>query len=569
MSDIGKSEKLIQMLVDTDDVGAWRDAFVLCKGLITEDEQEVFDTSGSLIAVTKNMENVKKALDYGRQMRKKIMVQLKAGHTEAEFLYWDLLLMASRFDFDSFCRYIEREREPSKKFYEPRRRQLYPLAMALQQLEDNELDLLAISMPPGTGKTGLAIFYICWTSGLHPELQSIIGSHNMDFLRGVYEECLRVMDTQGEYLWHEVFPTVGICGTNAKNLRIDLGKRKRFTTIQLSSIGSGNAGKIRATNLLYCDDLCQGIEQAMSAEQMQKLWQKYTVDLKQRMQGNRVRELHIQTRWSVNDVVGRLQELRGNDERAKFINIPAYDENGQSNFDYPYGLGFTTKMFNDLEAGLDDASFRALYLGEPIEREGQLYSPDELRRYYTLPEREPDAIIAVCDTKEQGSDYCAMPVAYKYGDEYYIDKWLCDNGKPNDIEERIINILTELDVSTIRFESNRGGTLFADNVQKGLLEKGSHCHVTTKWNQQNKETRILVASSWVKAHCLFKAESEYNGKGSEGKLDKEYRTAMSLLTGYTMSGKNSYDDVPDALADLENFVKTLGGSIVKVRKRTF
>jgi hypothetical protein len=106
-------------------------------------------------------------------------------------------------------------------------------------------------------------------------------------------------------------------------------------------------------------------------------------------------------------------------------------------------------------------------------------------------------------------------------------------------------------------------------VQKGLLAKGSHCHVTTKWNQTNKETRILVASSWVKAHCLFKAESEYNGKGEGGKLDKEYRTAMTLMTSYTMSGRNKTDDVPDALADLENFAKTLGGSVVKIRKRTF
>ena len=208
-------------------------------------------------------------------------------------------------------------------------------------------------------------------------------------------------------------------------------------------------------------------------------------------------------------------------------------------------------------------------MGEPIERMGQLFAPDELRRYYELPEREPDTIMAVCDTKEQGSDYCAMPIVYKYGDDYYVEKWICDNGKPNDIEERIINILSEYDVQMARFESNRGGTLFADNVQKGLLAKGSHCHVTTKWNQQNKETRILVASTWVKTHCLFKAESEYSGKGESGKLDKEYRTAMQLLTGYTMSGKNKFDDVPDVMADLENFAKTFAGSVAKIRRRTF
>lgn len=564
-----RDEKLIEKLIRMDGLDAWRDAYTLCQHLIQDDASEVLSAAGTLLSEEKNLENVKKALSYGRELRKKLARQLKAGDDRGERLYWDLLLMAAPYDFDSFCRYIEKNRDPSKRFYEPRRKQLYPLALALQQLEDNEIDLLAISMPPGVGKTTLAIFYVCWVAGLHPELQNLVGSHNREFLKGVYDECLRIFDQDGEYLWHDVFPKIPICGKNAKDMRIDLGRRKRFQTIELTSLGAGNAGKVRATNLLYCDDLCEGIEQAMSADQMDKLWSKYTVDLRQRKQGNRVKELHIQTRWSIIDVVGRLQDVYANDPRAKFINLPAVDELGNSQFDYPYGLGYTRAMLEDLERSMDDASYRALYLGEPIEREGQLYAPDELRRYYTLPEREADAIIAVCDTKEQGSDFCAMPVAYQYGNDFYIDHWICDNGKPDALEERIINTLSDLDVQKVRFESNRGGTLFADNVQKGLLAKGSHCHVTTKWNQTNKETRILVASSWVKAHCLFKAESEYDGRGEGGRLDKEYRLAMQQLTGYTMSGKNKNDDVPDALADLENFAKTLGGSVVQVKRRVF
>ena len=564
-----RDERLIEKLIRIGDVEAMRDAHTLCMRLIEEDSAEILGADGTLLAKEKNLENVKKALAYGREMRKILAQMLKNGDAEGEWLYWQLLLMAAPYDFDSFCRYIEKDREPQKRFYEPRRRQLYQLAVALQQLEDNELDLLAISMPPGVGKTTLAIFYVCWTSGLHPEMQTLCASHNNNFLRGVYDECLRIFDPNGEYRWADVFPNIHVVGTNAKDMRIDLGRRKRFETVQLTSLGSGNAGKVRATNLLYCDDLCQGIEQAMSADQMEKLWQKYTVDLRQRKQGNRVKELHIQTRWSIIDVVGKLQDLYEHDERSKFINLPAIDENGNSNFDYPYGVGFTTAMYRDIEASYDDASWRALYMGEPIEREGQLYSPEELRRYYSLPDREPDAILAVCDTKEQGDDFCAMPIAYQYGDDYYIERWICDNGKPDVIEERIVNIITELDVSTVRFESNRGGTLFADNVQKGLLAKGSHCHVTTKWNQTNKDTRILVASSWVKSHCLFKAESEYDGRGEGAKVDKEYRTAMQQLTGYTMSGKNKHDDVPDAMADLENFAKHLGGNIIKVKRRIF
>ena len=67
-------------------------------------------------------------------------------------LYKNTLLFAAPYDFDSFCRYIEWNREPSKRFYLPRRKQLKVVADALQDLADDQLDLLAISMPPGVGK---------------------------------------------------------------------------------------------------------------------------------------------------------------------------------------------------------------------------------------------------------------------------------------------------------------------------------------------------------------------------------------------------------------------------------
>ena len=565
-------EKMIVKLLNSeygDKFDTLRDALVLCRELMELEADEVIDYKGRTVFRANNPENKRKALDYALLIRRRCAKQLVKGHGEGwEWLYWETLKFAAPYDFDCFCRYIEKEREPSKRFYEPRRKQLLSVAKALQRLEDDELDLLAISLPPGVGKTTLAIFYICWESGLHPEKQNLIGSHNNEFLRGVYDECLRILDKNGEYLWADVFPNLSVCGTNAKDLRIDVGTRKRFQTIEMSSISSGNAGKIRATNLLYCDDLCEGIEQAMNPDQMNKLWQKYTVDLRQRMQGTGVKELHIQTRWSINDVVGRLQELYGDSDRALFINIPALDENGESNFDYPYGVGFSKEMYNDLEASMDEASWKALYLGEPIEREGQLYESDELRRYYELPEGEPDAIIAVCDTKEQGDDFCVMPVVYKYGNDYYIDKFICDNGKPDIIEKRVVEVLALNEVQEVRFEGNRGGTIFAENVQNGLKAKGSRCHVTTKWNQTNKETRIVLASSWVKQHCLFKAESLYAGKG-KGVLDREYRTAMGFLTGYTMKGRNKHDDVPDAMADLENFTKSFSVSKIEVRKRQF
>ena len=477
-------------------------------------------------------------------------------------LHKRVLLAAAQHHFESYLLYLESNREPNKKFYPPRRKVLKQVVDALQELEDDKLDLLAISLPPGSGKTTLAIFYLTWLAGKHPDEPMLTGSHSNSFVRGVYDECLRICDPQGEYLWHEVFPTVSISSTNAKDCRIDFGKRKRFETLEFTSIGTGNAGLYRASRLLYCDDLVSGIEVALSKERLDKLWETYTTDLRQRKIGDHCKELHIATRWSVHDVIGRLELDYGDSDRAKFIVIPAMDENDESNFDYAYGVGFNTKFYREQRAIMEDASWRALYMNQPIERNGLLYQADELRRYFELPDGEPDAILSVCDTKDRGTDYCGMPIVYKYGDDYYVEHIICDNSNPEVVETRLVMALLEHNVQMSRFESNSAGGRVAQKVQEQVKAKGGRTKITTKYTTSNKETKIIVNSPWVKEHCLFKDDTVI-------KYDKEYKRAMNFLCSYTMAAKNKHDDIPDVFAQLAEFVQSLVGNSVTVFQRPF
>lgn len=394
--------KILEKLKKTPDVQVFRDLYYMCLECMKTD---VKMATRFLVELSAECE---RAISNGKS--ESYIKDIFALHKR-------VLLAAAPEHFESYLLYVEWNREPDKKFYPPRRKVLKQVVDALRELEDDELDLLAISLPPGSGKTTLAIFYLTWIGGKHADEPSLTGSHSNAFVRGVYDECLRILDPQGEYLWHDVFPLVNVSNTNAKDCRIDIGKRKRFETLEFTSIGTGNAGLYRAMRLLYCDDLVSGIEVALSKERLDKLWETYTTDLRQRKIGDHCKELHIATRWSVHDIIGRLETEYGNSDRARFIVVPALNENDESNFDYAYGVGFNTKFYHEQRAVMEDASWRALYLNQPIEREGLLYSEDELRRYFELPDGEPDAILSVCDTKDRGTDYCGMPVVYKYGED--------------------------------------------------------------------------------------------------------------------------------------------------------
>lgn len=556
-------EKTARKLIASKNPEALEDALELCKALETENSLEVIGSGGNELIF--DDENFQTAHALGRKVRTAAnQIQKATGSKKMLDLYFKCHLFDAPYWFDSFCIYIEKDREPKRKFYVPRRKQLLPCVEALQDLEDGNLELLGISEPPGVGKTTIAEFFLAWEAGKHPELANLIGSHNNAFLNGVYGEMLRILDRGGEYCWGDVFPDLRIINTNARNMMIDIGhdrtEGKRFMTLEFSSIGSGNAGKVRAQNLLYCDDLVDGIETAMSKDRLDKLWQMYYTDLRQRKIGDRCKELHIATRWSLYDVIGRLEQEYADDPKARFIRFSALDENDESNFDYPYGLGYTTEALHRQRDIMDTASFEALYMNSPIERDGRLYDPEELRRYYTLPEREPDNILAVCDTKEQGDDFAVMPVVYQYGQDYYVEDFVCYNGKVEVIENLIVDMLTLHKVKVCRVESNRGGMIFAENLVRRLKTVGGSTDIQTKWTQTNKETRIIVSSVWVKQHCLFKYESEYM-------KNKEYKTAMTQLYSYSMAGKNKHDDVADAMSMLTDFCQNFGAYKAEVFSR--
>ena len=464
--------------------------------------------------------------------------------------YYEVLLLEAPHLFHSYLLYLEKNREESERFYQPKMKQLnkHGLIQAMQDLEDDKLNLLSISMPPGTQKTTLEKFFCSWIIGRHPKDYSLFFSHSDDITRMFYDGVLDITTNAEEYTWSEIFPNVKLQNTDAKRQRINFDKPKAFSNIQCTSVGSKNAGKVRCNRYLYCDDLISGIEEALNKKSLDKLWRIYGTDARQRKLNQQVKEIHIATRWSVHDVIGRLQRTYEKSNRVRFIAIPDIDPvTGKSNFDYKYN-GMSVEFFHDQELTMDDISYRCLYKNEPIEREGLIYHSDDIRRFVTMPLREPDAILGICDVKNKGTDFMFLPCMYQYDDDFYLVDCICDDNTDYGIQYgRLSNIIIEHKMQQCEFESNSGGDRVSYEVAQRVEKMGGRCNITDKPTETNKETRIIVNADWVKKHVLFKTAENYKPKD-------DYGIMMTWLMTYSVVGKNDHDDVPDGLANFCLFV---------------
>ncbi len=463
--------------------------------------------------------------------------------------YSVLLLEAQHKVIDSFFRYIEHKREPKERFYMPRRKQLLKIGLvdALQGMIDDKYDILCISLIPGAGKTTIEKFFNAAVIGWYPKDFNLFYSHSGDITRMYYDGIYDIVTNSDEYAWNEIFPDLYVTSTNAKTEQFNVGKYKPFPSVQCTSVGSKNAGKVRASKFLLVDDMIGGIEEALNPAILEKLWSKYSVDARQRKikdtDGKNCKEIHIATRWSVQDVIGRIQKMYEGNPRVKVIAVPDVDPvTGKSNFDYEFS-GFDEEFFADQQLLMDDISYKCLYKQEPIEREGLLFPEDKIRRYLNLPHGVPEIVTAQCDTKGKGTDYFVMPVFQKFGEDYYCVDAVCDNTADYEMQyENAANMLVNNEVIECEFERNAGGDRVAMEVNKRVEAKGWICNITDVPTETNKEARIFQCSNWILQHVIFKDASKYTPK-------EPYGVMMTLLKQYSVSGKKQLDDVPDVFSN--------------------
>lgn len=481
-------------------------------------------------------------------------------------IYRKLLKYDAEWFFDSYLIYMELDREPGKRFYQPRRHYLRPYVAAYQEILENKLDFLSCSMPKRAGKSQLGINFTCMLSGIRPDNATLMEGAGDDLVKSFYKGCLEYVQDDSEYLFRDVFPIATLTETNADLKTLNLHNTKRFPTIMCRSIDARQVGLSEATNLLYLDDTVEGRKEAKNRARLDEKWEIISGDIIGRaIEGTPI--VSCGTRYSLYDPMGRLiDEMRKQGMRIKVIEIPALDPvTDTSNFEY-IRRGkrvFTTQYFRNQRKMLSEEQFESEFQQKPFEAKGIMFPAKRLNRFMELPiDRDPDTIIAVCDTAEKGDDFCSMPIVALYGADAYVIDVVYDDSAPDITKPECAKALIKNNVTAATFESNGAGEYFGRDVGKILSDSNYPCNIKMKRTITNKHTRIEMASDGVIRNFYFLDESLYEPFSQYGQF-------MRNLTTYTRSGKVPHDDAPDSISLMENEIRNLSQGKVEVFKRMF
>lgn len=399
-----------------------------------------------------------------------------------------------------------------------------------------------------THNTSMLLFYSTWLMGKDSEKSNLYSAYSDLITKAFYNGALEVMNDPDTYNWKEVFPEAKIVQTNAQDETINIDRKKRYPSLTCRSLYGTLNGACDCNGVLISDDLIGGIEEALNPDRMRNAWSKVDNNLIPRAKEG-AKLLWCGTRWSLVDPAGVRMELLENDDKFKnrryrIINLPALDENDESNFDYDYGVGFSTDYYRQRRASFekndDMASWSAQYMGMPIEREGTLFNSGAFRYFDSLPLEAPDRVFMAVDPAFGGGDYVASPVCMMFGDDIYIVDVVYTNEDKTVSQPLIASKIEKYAVTAVQIEANKSTEAYKDGIKDILSDKGIRINLTTKPapNNKSKEQRIFDKAPDIRERMLFLS----------GGRSKEYELFLQNVFSFKFLGKNKHDDAPDSLA---------------------
>lgn len=432
------------------------------------------------------------------------------------------------------------------EFYN-RRPFLKKVAEALQWVYDEYMQgrarSITISMPPRSGKSYIVSCFCAWWLGKLPELSVMRNSSTSTLYEKLSYDTRKIV---GSFKNKCVFPDVDLAGDKKNLSGWNLATSKQVGYFGAGAGGSTSGGQITGfgANLAIYDDLYKNLAEAMSPNVNEKILAWKTSDHNSRKELD-CPEIGIGTRWRKNDVIG-VEIERGNVDKKFEQAALIYGIDG-----YPDGKSFCenvnkTEFYLKEKRDLEPAIFDAMYMQEPVEMKGLLFPMSKLQKYNAKelgPQMDTLSIfrMGVIDPAKGGGDDFAFVVGYLIKDKVYLHDVMYNND-PSALNENVaVDFINKHKINKVYFEGNSAWYLMGETIRAMLQRQKSNCSFRIGEHTENKHTRILAQSQWIKNNVLFRDDWEQM---------EEYRKFMKNLTQYFAVGGNEHDDAPDALAEL-------------------
>ena len=224
--------------------------------------------------------------------------------------YFEIFLLESRYKFESFMIYMEKNRPPWERFYLPRRNPLSKVAQLIQDLYDDKLDEGMVFCPGRIGKTQIVKMGNLWFGSNRPERSNLYSAYSDKITGGFYDGILEMVNDP-TYTYKEIYPEIveKKVITDGKDLTIDFCRKKTYPTFTMRSIYGTLNGACDCDGLGVYDDLFSGIDEALSEDRQRTVWGKFDNNFIPRIKPGKAKLLGIGTRWAPKDVQGRRLDL--------------------------------------------------------------------------------------------------------------------------------------------------------------------------------------------------------------------------------------------------------------------
>ena len=385
------------------------------------------------------------------------------------------------------------------------------IAAALEEVEKGTITKLIIVAPPRHGKTELTSKkLVAWYAGRHPAHHVIFGTYNENYAKDVGRS---VRETVLSPAFGQVFPDFALKDYSQA--------AERFETMAggvFAFVGRGGTTTGRGGHLLVVDDPIKNRKEANSQIIREDAWTWFTQVVRTRMMTDRARIIIIMTRWSEDDIVGRLIDPTNehfNPEEArtwKIIDLPAiavseHDPLGRTVGEALWPERFGVQFLDD-QMRSDPLGFSALYQGRPTPPGGAFFQESFLRTYrsHDLPKNlryycGSDHAVA---TVQQSDKTCLIPVGVDENDNIYVLRDVVWRKMPTDVAvEAMLDIMRRLKPLFWWAEKGHITQSIGPFLRKRMNEQRTYSSFIELTPTKDKETRaqsIMARASQGKVY---------------------------------------------------------------------